>query len=225
MCAFAADWSNSIPADHTKLNTGPASVVAVRVAVSDRLATIVNGFTSGETSPIGILKLPFIAVSAPSTVTDQYQLYGKVVGGKTLLHGKDEDGTEVVFQGMRSGDILLSSSTTTPPSFTDVSTTYANKFIRISATALSTGGADTHDHGAATGSYTLGIADIPAHTHTVGLNNGVPGGVRTPENVGSTGTSDTIATGSTGGGGGHSHTVASANNVPAYVTLKAYQKD
>src|SRR3990167_6746542 len=92
--AFAADWLNSIPADHTNLTPGPASVVAVRVAVSDRLATIINGFTSGETSPVGILKLPFIAQSTPSTVADQIQLYGKVVGGKTELHALDEDGTE-----------------------------------------------------------------------------------------------------------------------------------
>ena len=218
MCAFAADWSNSIPADHTKLNSGPASVVAVRVAVSDRLATIVNGFTSGETSPIGILKLPFIAVSAPSTVTDQYQLYGKVVGGKTLLHGKDEDGTEVVFQGMRSGDILLSSSTTTPPSFTDVSTTYANKFIRISATALSTGGADTHTHGA--GSYAG-----PSHTHTF-TTGGVSFGGGGSLTAGALDTAHTHSgTTDAGGTGAITGTSASGDNVPAYVTLKAYQKD
>ncbi len=216
--AFTADYSNTIPVDHSKINVGPSSIRDLRVAVSDRLATIVNGFTSGETSPIGILKLPFIAVSAPSTVTDQYQLYGKVVGGKTLLHGKDEDGTEVVFQGMRSGDILLSSSTTTPPSFTDVSTTYANKFIRISATALSTGGADTHTHGA--GSYAG-----PSHTHTF-TTGGVSFGGGGSLTAGALDTAHTHSgTTDAGGTGAVTGTSASGDNVPAYVTLKAYQKD
>ncbi|MEK7140646.1 MAG: hypothetical protein AAB815_02560, partial [Patescibacteria group bacterium] len=100
--AFTADYSNTIPVDHSKINVGPSSIRDVRVAVSDRLATIVNGFTSGETSPIGILKLPFIAVTAPGTVTDQVQLYGKVVSTKTLLHMKDEDGTETQVVGLRT---------------------------------------------------------------------------------------------------------------------------
>lgn len=115
----------------------------------------------------------------------------------------------------RSGDVLFSSSPTTPDGFTDISSTYANKFLRISTTALSSGGADTHTHGA--GSYT-----VPAHSH-----GGATGGV------------------SFGGGGSltsgaldtaHTHTIsteaaatitgtsASGDNVPAYMTLKAYQK-
>ena len=216
--AFAADWSNSIPADHTKLNTGPASVVAVRVAVSDRLATIVNGFTSGETSPIGILKLPFIAVSAPGTVTDQVQLYGKVVSAKTLLHMKDEDGTETQVVGLRTGDKLLSSNTTTPPDFTDQSATYEGKNIRVSATALSTGGSDTLS--GTTDSHVLTTAQIPAHTHSVDINSG---GSATGN--GGNSNMSTSTTGSTGGGGGHTHTLTAISCLNAYVTLKMYSKN
>jgi hypothetical protein len=43
----------------------------------------------------------------------------------------------------RAGDLLLSSAAATPDGWTDVSATYSDKFIRINATALSTGGADT----------------------------------------------------------------------------------
>lgn len=216
--AFTNDYSNTSPVDHSKINVGPSSIRAVRVDVSDRLATIVNGFTSGETSPIGILKLPFIAVSAPTTVTDQIQLYGKVVGGKTLLHSKDEDGTETVLQGFRTGDILLSSNTTTPPSWTDVSATYANKMIRISATALSTGGADTHTHGA--GSYAG-----PSHTHTF-TTGGVSFGGGGSLTAGALDTAHTHSgTTDAGGTGAITGTSAAGDNVPSYVTLKAYSKD
>lgn len=43
----------------------------------------------------------------------------------------------------RTGDLLLSSASSAPDGWSDVSATYADKMIRISATALSTGGSDT----------------------------------------------------------------------------------
>ena len=87
------DWSASTPVDHTKLNTGPSSVRAVRTIIADRLSAIISGFVSGETVK-GVLNLPFIAQSSPTLITDQIQLFGKAVGGKTELHIVDEDGTE-----------------------------------------------------------------------------------------------------------------------------------
>lgn len=117
----------------------------------------------------------------------------------------------------RSGDILLSTISTALNGWTDVSATYADKFIRISATALSTGGADTHTH--AVGSYSTA-----AHSHT-----GYTGGVSFSGSAGSNtaGALDTqhrhsiseeAATAITG-------TSASGDNVPAYVTLVMFQKD
>lgn len=186
--------------------------------MSDRLASIVNGFVAGETSPIGILKLPFIAVSAPGTVTDQVQLYGKVVSAKTLMHMKDEDGTETQIVGLRTGDKLLSSNTTTPPDFTDQSATYEGKFTRISATALTTGGADTHTHGV--GSYAG-----PSHTHT-GTTDGLSfgGGGSLSSGALDTAHTHTFTTGA-GGTGAITGTSASGDNVPAYVSLKMYSKN
>jgi len=122
----------------------------------------------------------------------------------------------------RSGDLLLSSSGTTPDGWSDVSATYADKFIRISATALSTGGSDTHSHGSATGSHTLTTDEIPAHTHTIKFGTGAAyadGGPRY-----TTGSTETVTSESTGGGSGHTHTITSADNIPAYVTTKMYQK-
>ena len=217
--AFNADWSNTILIDHTKLNEVAAGMRATRVAVSDRLATIVSGFVAGETV-LGILKLPFIAGSAPSTVTDQIQLYGKAVSTKTLLHMKDEDGTESMIVGLRTGDKLLSSNTTTPPDFTDQSATYEGKNIRISATALSTGGSDTLS--GTTDSHTLTTSEMPAHTHTVGQVVGCQAGGSAAEITSSLGS--TVTSGSTGGGGGHTHTLTAISCLNAYVTLKLYSK-
>lgn len=128
----------------------------------------------------------------------------------------------------RTGDMLLSSSVVTPDGFTDVSATYADKFIRISATALATGGANTHTH--AVGSYTadshtLTTAEMPAHTHSYN-NSNAPANVADGGSSRSTGDS-AGTTGSAGSGGGHTHTIsgtsASGDNVPAYVSLKMYQ--
>jgi hypothetical protein len=132
----------------------------------------------------------------------------------------------------RAGDMLLSSSAVTPDGFSDVSATYEGKFIRISATALTAGGADTHTHAVgsfAADSHTLSVAEMPAHTHYMsagsgGVNNGSYNYASSNDTLVST----TIISQSTGGGGGHTHTIsgtsASGSNVPVYVSLKAYQK-
>lgn len=124
----------------------------------------------------------------------------------------------------KTGDWIISSVTTARTGWTEVTATYNNKFIRISSgTALDTGGTDTHNHGGATASHTLSSAEIPAHTHSVDIIAGGKGygGASRPD-----GYNDSASTtGSTGGGGGHTHTVASANNIPAYVQIKIFQKD
>jgi len=115
----------------------------------------------------------------------------------------------------RSGDVILSSCADTPDGWTDVSATYADKFIRISATALSAGGSDTHTH-----TFTLSAANIPAHTHSVaGVVNESAG-----SSIGMawTGTARSITSGSTGSAS--QATTDSGSTVPAYVTLKMYQK-
>ena len=118
----------------------------------------------------------------------------------------------------RAGDMLLSSSTTTPDGFTDVSATYADKFIRISATALSTGGADTHTH--AVGSFTadshiLTTAEMPAHIHTIGEGANLYSGYAQFASV--INKINDRATSSTGGGGAH-------NNLQPYIVKYVWQR-
>ena len=141
--------------------------------------------------------------------------------------------------GLPSGAVFFMVTGSCPTGSTDVSSTYSNKFVRINATPLSTGGADTftitannlptHTH--ATG--TLAAANESAHTHTAGwAASGSSSGVVL---VGSGFTSGgTIP--QTGAGSAHGHTISGStgdntttataiDTVPAYVTMKACQVD
>jgi hypothetical protein len=171
--------------------------------------------------------------SDPTAYNNVGYLYIKTVDGHKELFWEDDQGKVIQITSggklmglgtspWRAGDLLLTSAATTPDGWSDVSATYEGKFIRISATALSSGGSDTHTHGGATGSHTLTSNEMPAHTHNVTYYSnegdvGYPGAT----NGGSTAT---YATGSAGGGSGHTHTIASADNVPAYISTKMIQK-
>lgn len=117
----------------------------------------------------------------------------------------------------RTGDVIFSSSASTPDGFSDVSATYEGKMLRISATALSSGGSDTHTHGA--GSYAG-----PSHSH-----GSVTGGVSFGSGTGSltAGALDTTHNHSISadGTGAVTGTSASGSNVPAYITLKVFSKN
>lgn len=88
------DWSNSTPADHTKLNTGPSGVRAVKSLISERLDDIFYGFTAGEVEGNqGIKNLPFVVQgSDPGATADKIKLYAKDVLAKAEIHVQDEDG-------------------------------------------------------------------------------------------------------------------------------------
>jgi len=138
-------------------------------------------------------------------------------GIRTKVYGMINRTTNGLTFG-RTGDVILSSNANTPDGWNDVSSTYGDKFIRISATALSAGGDDEHTH---TG---------PSHTHAMSGNTGqstlknythMNGNTPNPDHppaahVHSIGSIATTA-------GGTSNTGV-ASDVPAYITLKAYQK-
>lgn len=221
--AYTADWSNTIIIDHTKLNAVAAGMRATRLAVSERLTNMIYGFTSGETQTTeGIKNLPFYVQSGnPGATADKIKVYAKDVNAICELFIQDENANVKQIVGFRTGDKLFSSSTTTPNGFTDQSATYEGKNIRVSATALSTGGSDTLS--GSTASYTLTTSDIPAHTHTIGKGDRTSPGSMT--GGGSDSAYGTMATGSAGGGGGHSHSLSGISCINAFVTLKMYSKD
>lgn len=127
--------------------------------------------------------------------------------------------------GLPTGAIFFMITGSCPTGSTDVSTTYSNKFVRINATAASTGGTDTHTHAA--GTYAG-----PSHTHSVpysGWSTTSKVGNSTDLDTGKGSEASDITTANNtsgaGGTGAVTGTSASADNVPAYVTMKACQVD
>jgi len=154
-------------------------------------------------------------------------------GTTQSLYIKSGKGTlKEVGGGFVTGDWIISSVATAHSGWTNVSATYSNKFMRINATPLTTGGADTHT----TPSHTLTTAEMPAHNHDWEYKNKLGGGTLhqsvdpTAGNV-SDGTSPIwkacsagyFRSKTAGSGGGHTHTAA--DNVPAYVQVVIFQKD
>jgi hypothetical protein len=112
----------------------------------------------------------------------------------------------------------------------------------VSGSATATGGSTTHNHGGNTGAHTLTTSQIPAHGHAYkdgyfceinnpGLGNG--GAKDFVDDLGAShfkgsGKSDTdnrfiygrnMTTSDTGGGGSHTHTIATQTNVPPFFAL------
>ena len=140
------------------------------------------------------------------------------------------------------GDWIISSVTTARTGWSNVSATYSNKFIRINATPLTTGGSDTdsitltttelpaHTHNAGT----YAAANESAHTHTIPLEGGGTGFVDTSATQGTAAAPPTITS---SGGSAHGHAISGASasagtgtaftvdTVPAYVSVVIWQKD
>jgi hypothetical protein len=196
----------------------------------DEIEAIVNALTADNlgTDSVTAVKLNSDVVRTNYGLLQHTDgsLYVDVYG--VLVNG----GTNGIEWG-RAGDMLLSSSTVTPDGFSDVSTTYADKFIRISATALTAAGADTHTHAVGSftaDSHTLTSAEsgLPAHTHTgaqQGFQLSAPGGALSGQGAATITTNPNTAADAASG---HTHTVsgtsASGSNVPAFLSLKMYQK-
>ena len=155
-------------------------------------------------------------------------LYSKDVSAKAELHYKDEDGNEIQLTSVGAlnggspfitGDLLLSSVTTAHTGWTNVTATYANRHLRVGNTTLGTGGSATL--AGATGSHTLTIAEMPAHTHTMPTSVGGGG----PDSFSGNPATQTKETASTGGGSGHTHDLTSVSNAPLYVDIILFNKN
>src|SRR3990167_1595687 len=145
--------SESIPADFASFTS----------KLTDLLNDIYDNLKSAKistTAPVatemqeGEIRVVHNATQASRTIAYKYQgtVYQTSLGGDFL-----------------QGDWIVSTVTTAHSGWTNVSATYSDKFMRINATPLTTGGADTHTHTA--GSYAG-----PSHTHTATTSNEVDNG-------------------------------------------------
>lgn len=125
------------------------------------------------------------------------------------------------------GDFIISSVNTARTGWTDKSATHANKFMRIAATPLATGGSDTLSGN--TGSVTLTAAQsgLQEHYHTV---SGVIAGGASVEPYFAAGTTggaskNTSTVSSAPASEGHAHSLTSVACVPGYVTVCVFEKN
>ena len=143
--------------------------------------------------------------------------------GTTVLTLPSTSGTVVVtptgVAGFPSGTKMSFYQTSAPTGWTKDTTAALNDAILriVTGSAGVTGGSVAFSTWAAvtsTNAYTLQIADIPSHSHTLAAATTYGGGgTQTRVNYGTTavgGFAD-VSSSSTGGGGGHSHGVSSQN--------------
>jgi hypothetical protein len=227
--AFSVSHDETIPANHTTFESQPGYVRNTKISLRERLQFGGVYFPSTHDELAGEHSYVRMAnqSSAPTAVATKWMLYVTSSG----LFVREPGGTSIQITSTSSisgssfvtGDWIISTVTTAHSGWTNVSSTYSNKFMRINATPLTTGGADTHTHGA--GSYAG-----PSHTHTVpasstgwGAGSATSGKLTTGQDGGTSATTDRDTSAS--GTGAVTGTSASGDNVPAYVQVVIFQKD
>lgn len=235
MSTPTVSWDETSPAGNTNISLGDNRIREMKTQIREVIDVDHDFPSSGNATDVGQHKKCTFQEQADlgTGAVNATILGSQTVSGKGELLYSDEDNNDIQITDngklrmasmFRTGDMLLTSSSTVPTGFTDVSATYNDKFIRISSsTALSTGGSNTHDHGAATGSHTLTTDEIPAHSHSETYYNNADGGTAGPA-MANSGPTGAFSDDSVGGGQGHTHTIASADNIPAYVQMKMYQR-
>jgi len=248
MPTYTASWDETAPAGTSALSSGDDAIRDFKRDVRERLNTDHWYPSTDDAARTGYhrqVTLPDSA-AAPTAVALAGIAYSLLVSSNSELHWRNQAGTTVQltaagklnlaalddYTRSKTGDWMMSSVTTARTGWTNVSATYSNKFMRINATPLTTGGADTHDHGAVTGSTTLTSAQsgIPAHGHTVTNQRNANGWSSGDFFQGSNDSGPiqnlTVPNNSAAdAASGHTHPISSVNNIPAFVQVVIFQKD
>jgi hypothetical protein len=164
------------------------------------MSVIING-TAGVTFPDSVLQTS--GVPAPGTV-----------GNALISNGTIWTSAAISTKPFVTGTSMLFRQTAAPTGWTKV-TTYNDYALRIVSGAASTGGSvafttafasglssGSTTAGGTVGSTTLGTGEIPSHDHSISTS--IYGGGGSRSNVGNQAT-NSYNTGSTGGGGSHTH--------------------
>ena len=111
--------------------------------------------------------------------------------------------------GFAAGTVMLFGQTAAPTGWTKDTTNYNNSALRVVTGSAATGGTvdfttafASQTPAGTVGATTLTTTQIPSHTHTIGQAGCLGGNGY----VSTTGSGATLNTGSTGGGGSHTHT-------------------
>lgn len=160
---------------------------------------------------------------------------------KNITGGHDHDGTDSRrVSDFVSGDWIVSTVTTARSGWVNVTATYIDRFMRVNATPLGTGGINTHIHTANTftgPNHNHGSAystQNHSHSATSGASVGMEAAQGDGDGVSGSNHHHTVNTPSEGAGsvtgssgyntGSISGNSASGDNVPAYVQCVIFQK-
>lgn len=223
----------SAPANSTAPSGGAAAIRLLKNALHERNNLDHYWEKSGDTADVdnvGYHRKATLLVqsSAPTAKSDAGIIYSKDVDSKAELFYRDEDGDEVqltsggainVSAAFVATDFILT-ALSTKTGWTDVTTTYAGRYLRIGATALATGGSATHTHAA--GSYAG-----PSHTHTgtTAASSDRSSAVASGANAVVGNPHTHTFTSAAGGTGAITGTSANGNNAPIFVDVRMFQKD
>ena len=135
--------------------------------------------------------------------------------------------------GFATGTVMLFVQTAAPTGWTK-STTHDNKALRVVSGTAASGGTTAFTSvfanqtptitlsGLSAGATTLSTAQIPSHTHTVGVVTGASSNSIASAQGATNAYPSTFATGATGGGGSHTHTVSGSGSSSAITLNVAY---
>jgi hypothetical protein len=145
-------------------------------------------------------------------------------GGADLIQDGSITESDLAFtvSAFPAGTVMLFAQTSAPTGWTKDTTNYNNSGLRVVTGSASTGGSvdfttafvsqtpagsiSVNTGGLSAGATTLTTAQIPSHTHGVGLSD--TNGDNTFPRSANGGINRTFTSNSTGGGGSHSHSIS-----------------
>jgi hypothetical protein len=184
-------------ADQTIQN---ATFPTVRADINNNLAALFSD-NSGSTAPtVTVAFQDWIDTSGANAVWKK-----RNAANNAWLTVATFLGSGLSLGGFDPGTVMLFVQTAAPTGWTK-STTHDNKALRVVSGSVTTGGTQNFTavlNGSVNGT-TLTTAQIPSHTHTGAVDSGNAGtGVSAFFRASST----TVASGATGGGGSHTHSM------------------
>ena len=201
---------NGLTATTAELNftSGVSSAIQTQIdtkAVKGANSDITS--LSGLTTALSIAQGGSAATSAAAALvnfglTATASEINAICDGKTLTSGDDK------IDNFPAGTLITFQQTSAPTGWTK-QTTHNDKAFRVVSGTAGSGGTDafttSFGSGKTTDSHTLTTSQIPAHTHTIPTRaNGDLGTVSSQPGDTANGT---VTSNSTGGGGGHTHTL------------------
>jgi len=236
--SFTNDFSTTRILDHLKFKNAPGEMRSILVDLGDRLASILYGFTAGETiSGIKLgrfIKIGTGAQTAPSGTgaASAFDVYTRVNGTGSVCELYCQGGTGGEIQITNAGALNTTTLATIIGAIYPVGSIYFNASVATNPgtlfgvgtwdalgagrVILGAGGGYTAGDTGGAATHTLTEAEMPAHDHdaptysVTAAGAGFGTGV-TPPNYG------TASVSSTGGGGAH-------NNLQPYLVGYIWQR-